>query len=105
MVNHAGFKNIHHAMSGKCEDPDCEIHNPCVIEDEGSRLTAMAWFIAGGERMTEVMADHINEIFADRDARLDFLRFDYNHDDTIEFYPPEETHWEHEMLEPTVEEE
>jgi hypothetical protein len=76
-----GKQNLAHVLEGRCEDRDCELHNPFAIEDESSRLTAMAWFIAGGERMVEVMRDHLLEVMADRDARLDFLRFDYNHDD------------------------
>jgi hypothetical protein len=40
--------NITHALYHDCQDPDCEIHNPDVIEDEPSRLTSLAFFHAGG---------------------------------------------------------
>lgn len=83
MTNHAGFQNLDHVLQGNCAVPDCELHYPFAIEDEAQRLTAMAWFIAGGERMVELMQDHIAEIFGDRDARLDFLRFDYDQGDTL----------------------
>lgn len=38
--------NLVHA-SQSCDDPDCEIHHPEVIEDEAERYTAMAYYEAG----------------------------------------------------------
>lgn len=49
------MRNLIHASSD-CSDPDCEIHHPEVIEDEGSRLTAMAWYEAG-RRSEEARAE------------------------------------------------
>ena len=40
-------QNFTHAVLNDCEDPDCEIHCPWVIEDPVERWTAMAWFLAG----------------------------------------------------------
>lgn len=46
-LSDAGELNLAHAREGRCFDPDCEIHNPDVIEDDAERLTALAWFTAG----------------------------------------------------------
>ena len=42
----AGKHNLAHVMEKRdCKDPDCELHNVMVIEDEDERLTAVAWQI------------------------------------------------------------
>ena len=51
-------RNLNHALSGKCNDPDCEIHMPSVIEDRAQRLTALAWFIAGAMAAQDSMEKH-----------------------------------------------
>lgn len=40
---------IEHAATD-CDDPDCEVHCPWMIENEGERDTAVAWYIAGMRR-------------------------------------------------------
>jgi hypothetical protein len=54
----AGKNNLMHALSNDCHDPDCEIHNPEVIEDDNSRLTALAWFYAGAVAADPEVANH-----------------------------------------------
>lgn len=44
-----GKRNFAHVLNGPCGDPDCELHNPGVIEDEDSMWTALAWFYVGAE--------------------------------------------------------
>jgi len=36
-----------HAIGNVCTDPDCEVHNPELIEDPAFRAQAKAYFIAG----------------------------------------------------------
>lgn len=44
----AGRMVLKHALSDDvCTDPDCEIHNPWVIETLSEAETALAWFYAG----------------------------------------------------------
>lgn len=72
----AGKANFKHALRGieSCTDPDCEIHRPAVIEDEDYALTACAHFLAGADRMVAyISGDITNELFGERDMRLDFL--------------------------------
>ena len=52
-----GINNLAHAVENDCEDPDCEIHSPEVIETERERLTAMAWFYAGAMAFREAMEE------------------------------------------------
>lgn len=42
-----GQRNLNHVLHGFCNDPDCELHHPEVIEDDEQSLTARAWFLAG----------------------------------------------------------
>lgn len=60
----AGRNNLLHAYS-MCSDPDCELHNPEVIEDYDSRATAKAWYSLG---MLE-LADNIQELLRNADDR------------------------------------
>ena len=51
-MEHQGRKNLLHAYSA-CDDPDCEIHNPEVIEDHNERRTAKAWYVVAMYEMQE----------------------------------------------------
>lgn len=55
----AGKKNLIHALADVCEDPDCEIHAPTVIEDEDQRLTALAWYYAGATAMHSLIRPYV----------------------------------------------
>jgi hypothetical protein len=47
-----GQTNIAHVLQdGNCDDPDCELHHPEVIETESERNTACAWYLAGAFAM------------------------------------------------------
>ena len=48
-------ENLRHAPED-CTDPDCELHNPEVIETEAERLTMTAFFYAGALALIELMA-------------------------------------------------
>ena len=63
-------RNLEHARhnSADCGDPDCEIHSPWVIEDEASRLTAIAWWIAGAKTTSSEIEDTLQGAF---DAKLE----------------------------------
>jgi hypothetical protein len=60
-----GLTNLEHALSEGCKDPDCEIHNPEVIADDNSRLTAFAFIIAhlrkGGPLHYSLVNDAVQE--------------------------------------------
>ena len=56
MSRKVGLNNLIHATM-PCEDPDCEIHCPWVIEDDASCLTAIAWFVAGAQHVTMTQAE------------------------------------------------
>lgn len=69
-----GQNNLKHVLAGDCNDPDCEIHNPAVIEDESERLTACAWFLAGAAKAAYQAAEHFDtEITGDKDSMWEFL--------------------------------
>jgi hypothetical protein len=55
-----GIRNLAHAGTA-CADPDCEIHHPEVIEDQGDRATALAWFHAG-RRSALYLADALLDL-------------------------------------------
>lgn len=55
-----GINNLHHVIT-MCEDPDCEIHQPQVIEDESSRLTACAWYVAGMLATRDALSNAMDE--------------------------------------------
>ena len=40
---------LHHALEGTCKDPDCEIHNPWMQEDEAEVAYTMAFYVAGAQ--------------------------------------------------------
>jgi hypothetical protein len=73
----AGKQNLYHALAEhSCLDPDCEIHNPDVIEDQNERFTALAWFYAGAILGAHRLAD-------EADSVLDDLREDTLNDQEI----------------------
>lgn len=47
MAHEVAQRNLEHAIANDCVDPDCEIHNPEVIESAPERYTAKAMFLAG----------------------------------------------------------
>lgn len=47
---------IPHARAS-CEDPDCEVHNPEMVEDDDARDTAKAYYIAGAYEMASLICD------------------------------------------------
>jgi len=59
-----GRQNLNHALDNGCEDLDCEIHNPDVIETDAERLTAQAWFYAGGMAFMEKMDEQYSRFGA-----------------------------------------
>lgn len=70
----AGKQNYEHVLRGECTDPDCELHNPAVIEDEDQRLTACAWFLAGARAaVIQALEDFDANVFGDSDDRWAFL--------------------------------
>ena len=70
-----GEMNLKHALDNLCEDPDCEIHNPEVIEDEAESLTARAWFYAGAMAYRDLILNLIDEA---QDASVTELRDAHN---------------------------
>ena len=57
-------KLLEHSLS-HCTDPDCEIHNPWVQEDEAERVYAMAYFFAGAQAFAEYLGETVvNEYLA-----------------------------------------
>lgn len=48
--------NLTHVMyQGRCEDPDCEIHNPEVgLEEEVIDLTDVAFYYAGAQELRDM---------------------------------------------------
>ena len=52
----AGRQNILHAYAA-CDDPDCEFHNPEVIEDDDQRRTAKAWYVSGAYGLYELVGE------------------------------------------------
>ena len=69
----AGERNLRHALGDFngdtcCEDPECELHQPQVIEDENQRLTALAWFLAGAAMWDEYLTQEQHP------REVDFLR-------------------------------
>jgi len=50
-----GTHNLRHALTWSCNDPDCEIHNPEVIEDDANRLTHQAFFLAGATTLIDIL--------------------------------------------------
>jgi len=49
-----------------CTDPDCEIHNPEVIESDEERYTSKAMFLAGAHAMLGALeSDEIQETIED----------------------------------------
>jgi hypothetical protein len=52
--------NLEHAHKA-CVDPDCEIHNPWVIEVESTRDTACAWYIAGMRRGIDFASAQVDD--------------------------------------------
>jgi hypothetical protein len=59
-----GMRNLEHAREGLglCNDPDCEIHNPEVIEPTNERLTALAWFLAGADWGQLIIENTIGDV-------------------------------------------
>lgn len=61
-------RNLEHVIEHKCVDPDCEIHNPDVIEDSVERWTHKAYFLAGAHSMVDALeadpGDHEDPIVA-----------------------------------------
>jgi hypothetical protein len=54
-------QNLEHALDNGCEDPDCEIHHPEVIEEEPERDTAKAWFYAGAMAYMELLDERFSK--------------------------------------------
>jgi hypothetical protein len=50
-------QNLSHALQG-CSDPDCEIHNPEMQEDEAYRLNSLAFFFAGAQGMGKMLDEN-----------------------------------------------
>jgi hypothetical protein len=50
-----GQRNLEHVLEDSCTDPDCELHNPEVIETSEERWTAKAWFLAGSHAMLRAL--------------------------------------------------
>lgn len=53
-------KNMDHVLefgSAGCKDPDCELHNPAVIETDMERETAMAWALVGAWAALNLVSD------------------------------------------------
>ena len=55
-----GRQNLLHAYAA-CEDPDCEIHHPEVIEEYASRATAKAWWAAGMHEFQEAIYQRLRD--------------------------------------------
>lgn len=50
-----GYNNLQHVLKANCHDPDCELHQPTVIEEEDERLTAIAWLLVGADCAIEAV--------------------------------------------------
>jgi hypothetical protein len=50
-----------HAKSD-CTDPDCEIHNPWMQEDEAEMMLACAYFVAGAQRAHGFLSSQLDEM-------------------------------------------
>jgi hypothetical protein len=44
---HRMRKLLKHAQRTDCTDPDCEVHNPWVQEDDAERTFALCFYVAG----------------------------------------------------------
>jgi len=52
------MRNLQHVLDDAnrvCMDPDCELHNPEVIESDAERYTAKAFFLAGVNAMLHTL--------------------------------------------------
>jgi hypothetical protein len=47
---------------GECTDPDCEIHNPWMQEDEVDQTLACAYFVAGAQWSHGFIASQLDEM-------------------------------------------
>jgi hypothetical protein len=55
---------LEHALT-TCDDPDCEIHNPWMQEDEAEATIALAWFVAGAQGYAKYLDGTLKEYLRD----------------------------------------
>lgn len=87
----ASIGNLEHAIADKCSDPDCELHNPEVIEDGPARLTALAWYMCG----VKELASRLDEINAGDPTIIAHAVVGIRHDRKVSIDNPSEYRQKH----------